>query len=61
MILNHRNVKESKWYQLQELSTSKYVYFLTLLRFSLFRLLFVLAPAHYTQYRLSLETVESKE
>ncbi len=61
MILNHRNVKESKWYQLRELSTSKYVYFLTLCGCSLCLLLFGLHPAHYTQYRLSLETVESKE
>lgn len=31
MILNHPNVKGLKWYQLQQLSMDKYVYFLTLL------------------------------
>lgn len=30
MILNHPIVKGLKWYQLQQLSTGKYVYFLTL-------------------------------
>jgi len=34
MILNHRSVKGLKWYQSQQLSTSKYVYFLTLLSLS---------------------------